>query len=190
MNLLLKNIPNSIATERLLVRQYQPGDGASINAAALESHADLKMWLPWAQTIGTVEDTEMFIRTAMADWILRKHLAFGVFNKNDSTFIAHIGLHDIDLLALNAQIGYWIRSSCAGQGYITEAIRALIRFSFQELSMQRLEIRCDVENVKSRAVAERLGFEREGILKQNRLNAQGTTLQDTVIYARFDDKGL
>jgi len=77
-----------------------------------------------------------------------------------------IGLNSIDHLNRNASIGYWISKDMEGQGIMTKSLRKLIEFSFQKLEFHRLEIRCALNNHKSKKIAERLGFEKEGILKK------------------------
>jgi Acetyltransferases, including N-acetylases of ribosomal proteins len=68
---------------------------------------------------------------------------------------------------------------------MTEAVQRISQFAFEELSAKRLEIRCDSDNIRSRAVASRARFELEGILKQDRRSADGKTLRDTCIYAKI-----
>lgn len=81
------------------------------------------------------------------------------------------------------EIGYWVRTSCAGQGYITEAVSAIADFAVQELQAARLEIRCDSRNTQSARVAERAGFTLEGILRNDKLDVQGA-LRDNMIYSK------
>lgn len=185
MNPLLKDFNTTIQTQRLLIRPFQAGDGAIINQAILESFDTLKQWMPWAQTEVPAEETELHVRNAVADWIVRKRLEMAIFDGSGQHFIGATGFHDINWDAGCLETGYWVRSSCAGKGYITEAVGALAQYAFNELGMNRLEIRCDVRNTKSRAVPERLGFTQEAILKKNALTADGKELRDTVVYARF-----
>ena len=60
------------------------------------------------------------------------------------------------------EIGCWIRASAQGQGDVSEAVQALTRMAFSELQARRVEIRMDEKTQRSRAVAERCGFELEG----------------------------
>jgi RimJ/RimL family protein N-acetyltransferase len=79
-------------------------------------------------------------------------------------------------------IGYWCRTACVGQGYVTEAVRVLAALAFDTLGAQRVEIRCDVRNARSRAVAERAGFAQEGVQRNEGRTPLGE-LRDTVVYA-------
>lgn len=79
-------------------------------------------------------------------------------------------------------IGYWVRASEQGRGYVTEAVRTLTAYVFEVLRAQRIEIVCDARNTRSIAVAERVGFVREGRLRNLWRRADGT-LPDEVVYA-------
>ena len=87
------------------------------------------------------------------------------------------------------EIGYWIHTEHAGQGYATEAARALATLAFDELGSRRVEIRMNESNWRSRAVAERLGFEWEATLKSHRRDNSGK-LSGTRVYSMFDGRQL
>jgi ribosomal-protein-serine acetyltransferase len=57
-----------------------------------------------------------------------------------------------------AEIGYWLAEKAQGRGIVSRAVRVLVRFSFVELGVDAVLIRCARDNVKSRAIPERLGF--------------------------------
>ena len=95
------------------------------------------------------------------------------------------GLHRIDWDVPRFEIGYWVRRRFAGQGYITEAVRGITRFAFETLGARRVEIRCDVRNVRSQRVAERAGYELEATLHSHMVAPDGA-LRDTLIYARLE----
>ena len=71
------------------------------------------------------------------------------------------------------ELGYWIRANHEGRGHITRACRALIDIGFEELGLHRIEIRAGLENARSRAVPERLGFTYEGIEREGSRGSRG-----------------
>lgn len=73
---------------------------------------------------------------------------------------------------------------------MTEAIHALTRFTFQVLRANRLEIRCDTANSRSKKLAERIGFQLKGTLHNHRLDPHTKALSDTLIYARINLNNL
>ncbi len=82
------------------------------------------------------------------------------------------------------EIGYWIRTSETGKGYITEAVNALTVYGFGELKADRIFIRCDDRNPASARVAEKAGYQLEGIMRNDSLANDGS-LRSTRLYARI-----
>ncbi|MBM7839019.1 RimJ/RimL family protein N-acetyltransferase [Alkalihalobacillus xiaoxiensis] len=184
-NPILLNVPEEFFTERLYIRMPRPGDGKVVHEAICASQEELKQWLSFASKNQSVEDVEIITREAHSKFLLREHLRFFVFQKNTRTFIATISLHNADWEVPKFEIGYWVDSRYSGQGYISEAVRGLTEFAFNQLGANRLTIRCDPRNVKSKAVAERAGFQLEGILKNDEWSIDGTVLTDTCIYSKI-----
>lgn len=69
---------------------------------------------------------------------------------------------------------------------MTEAVSELTNLGLQLLKFRRIEIRCESTNTKSRTIPEKLGFELEGILRNEDLSADGKELTDTCIYAKVN----
>ena len=188
VNPVLIDLPERIETERLIVRPPRFGDGPAVNAAIRESIAELRPWMPWAQTEPTVEQTEENMRRAVAKFAAREDLRLQ-FHLKDGTFVGSSGLHRINWDVPKFEIGYWVRTSCAGRGYVTEAVAAIARLAFETLRAARVEIRCDEQNVRSRRVAERLGFAQEGTLRNQERDPRGE-LRNTVVYSKIAMAGV
>jgi ribosomal-protein-serine acetyltransferase len=92
-------------------------------------------------------------------------LRAGIWLQSNLAGIA--SLHNTIWADRKASLGYWLGASFQGQGLVTKACRVLISHSFSELKLNRLEIQCAPENERSRKVAERLGFRKEGVLRQS-----------------------
>ena len=181
---LLLDIPETLETPRLRLRATRAGLGPIVNAAARESHEALKPWMPWAQEIATQEVSEQHCREMQLKWHAREMLDFCFLQRDDEAFVGKGGLHTIDWSVPKFEIGYWIRSSCAGRGYATEATEALVEFARSVLGACRIEITSDPRNVPSRRVAEKAGFALEGIRRQSRRDPAGN-LYDSCMYARI-----
>ncbi len=194
MKPILLNLPMPIQTERLLIRPPELGDGSIINKAIVESYEVLKLMMPWAQTIPSVDESEEFVRQAAANWILKKneepYLNLWIFRRDTMQFIGGTGLHHMNWDIPAFESGYWLHAKHHNQGFATEAINALTKYVFQKLQAMRLEIRCDINNIRSKKIPERLGFELEATLKNNRLNPQTKKPSDTLVYARFNADNL
>ena len=176
-------LAGKIETERLTIRAPRPGDGEVINTAIVESFRELKPWMPWAQRLPSVEESEGFVLEAQQRFLARDDLALLLFRKKDGYFIGASGLTRIDWSVPKFEIGYWCRSSLAGNGLISEAVAGITEFAFEELAAQRVEIRVDDQNQRSWRIPERLGFNLEGIARCDALNASGEGLRNTRIYS-------
>lgn len=182
-----------ITTPRMILRPPQPGDETVIHAAIIESFDSLNQYMPWAKEKQSIETTEIFVRQAAANWILKKneepYLPILIFDRTTMQFIGSTGYHHIDWTIPSLEMGYWLRDSRTSQGLMTEAVNALTQYAFKQLQVKRITITCDIRNDKSRKIPERLGFCLEGTLKFNRLTIEGE-LSNTLIFARYNLDGL
>ncbi|WP_339149943.1 MULTISPECIES: GNAT family N-acetyltransferase [unclassified Sutcliffiella] len=188
MKPILKDFPSEFTTDRLLIRMPLPGDGLEVHDAIIHSLPELKPWMIFAQHDQAVEDVESNIRESHAEFLQRKDLRLLVFLKETGEFVASSGLHRIDWSIPKFEIGYWVDSRYSGKGYITEAVGGISQFAFEQLGANRVEIRCDSKNVKSRAVAERAGYTLEGVLKNSERDVNGE-LRDTCVFAKVVIEG-
>jgi RimJ/RimL family protein N-acetyltransferase len=174
-------LPDELRGERLLLRPYRAGDAEALFAAVEESRARLRRWLDWVDDFETVDHARYYVSGATHDWARRRDLFFGLFDAG-GRYLGNAGLHNIDWSLRSFEIGYWLRDGAEGHGYAQEAVRRLTRFAFDDLAANRVEIRCDPRNERSRRVAERLGFLYEGCLRNSRQDPAGRP-RDTLVYA-------
>jgi RimJ/RimL family protein N-acetyltransferase len=182
---ILLDFPDSFETERLLIRAPRAGDGQAMNVAIAESINNLKRWLPmpWTQNIQTVAETEELVRRWVALWILREDFRLGLFRKTDGLYVGGCGLHRVDWNVMRFEIGYWVRASLEGQGYIREAVAGVTAFGFDVLGAERIELRCDSLNERSIAVANRAGYSLDGNLRNNYEATNEDALRDTLVFS-------
>jgi RimJ/RimL family protein N-acetyltransferase len=180
---LLLEIPETHETPRLRLVATRAGFGPAIHEAVVESHPQLQRWMPWAKSLQSADDSERHCRETVAKWHLREMLDFCFMSKADDAFLGKGGLHTIDWQIPKFEIGYWIRTSRAGEGVATEATLALVALAARHLGARRIEITCDARNVASRRVAEKSGFALEGIRLGSRRDNAGE-LADSCMYAR------
>lgn len=181
---LMLEFEDRLETERLIIRIPLQGDGAMLNDAIRESIEELRPWALWANPIPSVEQSEEVVRRARIRFLERSDLKLYVFHKETGDFVASSGLHHIDWAARKFEIGYWIRTSQGGKGFMTEAVSGIASFAIDQLSANRVEIRIDPKNDRSIRVAERLGFTLEGILRSTEYDVTGQELRDTMVFAK------
>jgi RimJ/RimL family protein N-acetyltransferase len=183
LHALLLNVPEVVETRRLILESTRAGRAGEIHAAVLESYATLKPWMPWAAEPQQAEDTQAHCQTMQARWHAREELDYCFVRRDDGMLVGKGGLHTIDWSLPKFEIGYWVRSSCAGQGFASEGAAALADMARRALGAVRLEIRSDARNAASRRVAEKCGFALEGILRRSRRD-NGGELADSCMYAK------
>lgn len=180
----LLDFPEQFESERLIIRAPLWGDGASNNEAIKESIEELRPWMPWASKIPSVEESEINIRMSRLEFLERKDLRLLLTLKDGGTIIGSSGLHRIGWKARKFEIGYWIRTSYAKQGFMTEAVNAIADFAITQLKANRIEIRCDERNKRSAHVAQRCGFTLEGILRSEVCGVDGQ-LTNTMVFSKI-----
>lgn len=148
---------------RLLEERHAP----EVFAVVDREREYLREWLPWVDSTTEVEYTANFIRISLEQFARGDGLAAGIWVGTE--FAGGIGTHKIDWLNRRAEIGYWLASGFQGRGIVTAACRALISHAFDDLKLNRLEIRCATGNVKSCAIPKRLGFHFEGRSREAQL---------------------
>lgn len=128
------------------------------------NRSHLREWLPWLDKNKSPEDTTAFIR------LTRKQLVdnngFQTAIRFREALVGVIGHHEINWTNRSCSLGYWLAKDAQGRGIMTEACLAYTSHAFAALKLNRVEIRCAVENRKSRAIPERLAFRSEGTSRQ------------------------
>ena len=142
------------------------------------NRAYLARWLPWAAS-QTLDDTLDFIRRTRAQLI--DNDGFQVAIVSDDHITGVIGYHAVDWGNRSTRIGYWLDEEYQGRGTMTAAVRQLVDHALSVWQLNRVEIRAAVENHRSRAIPERLGFCEEGIRRQ--AEQVGGRYLDSVVYS-------
>ena len=194
MHPILIDLPMPISTPRLIIRPPQLGDGLAMHPAILESYDVLHEFMDWAKAKPTLDESEEQIRLAAANWILKKNeepwLQLIIVDKATNEFIGATSFHHMNWSIPLVETGYWIRTSRSGQGLMTEATNAITQYAFKQLGVQRISLTCDIDNVRSKKIAERLNYTLEGILKSHRQKPINGEISDTLVYAKYDLNNL
>lgn len=124
----------------------------------------LREWLPWVDATASLEDSVQFIKHTLLSYENKSGLTSGIFYNDE--LVGVISFNTIDSLNRCAEIGYWLGQSYQGKGIITRATKALIDYGFSTYQLNRIEIQCASKNKKSQSIPERLGFTKEGCLRE------------------------
>ena len=168
-------------TEMILMRE---SDAEAVLAAMMADREHLGRWLHWTTVIQSVDDALAFIRRVSA-----KHEEGAGFHAGlwiDGKLAGGIACRTIDRDHFKAEIGYWLSTAYTGQGLVTRACRPVIDYLFDVEHMHRIEIQAAIDNLPSRAVAERLGFTFEGVQREAIYHAG--VFQDYTLYSLLVDE--
>jgi RimJ/RimL family protein N-acetyltransferase len=166
----------------VLLRPYVPSDAPAFFAAVEESRDRLMQWDSWPQRYRTLANVQKLIAYYQADFILRQQMEISIWERDTMGFLGSIMLRPKDWAIPFFEIGYWLRTTAEGQGYMREAAQLVIDFAFDHLNAQRMMLRIDARNKRSLVLAQRLGFVREGCLRRSERTVDGM-LRDMVIMA-------
>lgn len=154
-------------TPHLLLRPFRRRDVDALMEAVQVSLPELVQWLPWAHERYGRSDAMAFIRESMAAW--REGRAFDLCIRHPVDAGRHLGNVSVWPTTRGGQvgeIGYWVRSDETGKGLGTEATVRVAQVAYEELGMHKVILRIAEGNVGSERIAEKLGFSREGLLRE------------------------
>jgi RimJ/RimL family protein N-acetyltransferase len=171
-----------IATARLLLREFRPGDEDSL----VRNADDRRVWLHLRDRFPhpyTRADAEQWIAHARGEAppsslaiVLGDEVIGGVGFERGS-----------DVTRFNAEVGYWVGARHWGHGYATEAVAAFVDYVFASFPFERLQAWVFAPNLSSRRVLEKCGFELEGVARRSVFKEN--RFLDSYLYARLRDSG-
>ena len=164
----------------VFLRPYRPDDVEPVFAAIRESIEELSRWMPWCHPGYSIDDTRAWIEHCGVARARGSEFHFVVEDRSGA-FLGTCGLNQMRTEHRMANLGYWVRTSAAGRGVATRAVRRLADFAFRETELVRLEIVVALDNFSSMRVAEKSAAIREGI-SHKRLRLHGRS-EDAVVYA-------
>ncbi|HSG16341.1 MAG TPA: GNAT family protein [Anaerolineae bacterium] len=180
-----------IKSERLILRCWEPADAPLLEVAVDESLDHLLPWMPWAKHEPSDFQTRIdTLRRFRGNFDLGKDFIYGIFDAEESQVLGGTGLHtrvqDAAPEFPAREIGYWIHKDHVNRGLATEATAALTRVAFEVDRVDRVEIRCEPQNVRSAAIPRKLGFQHEATLARRLRNTYGEP-RETSIWSLFAD---
>jgi ribosomal-protein-serine acetyltransferase len=168
--------------EELELRQLEKGDSKDIFRTIDSQREYLGKWLPFVEFTKKESDSEEFVDSVLSVPTEKSEYIFTIRKCNE--FAGLIGFKDSDRLNKKTEIGYWLSEGFQKQGIVTKAVEKLCEYAFNELDMNRVQIKCAVGNVPSKNVPKRMGFKLEGIERQGEL-LSGNIFTDLEIYSKL-----
>ena len=167
------------------LRLIEPPHAAELNALVENNFDHLREWSGWLkERHRAVERTSDWIAHNLVRFTSGDGFEIGIWHRD--RMAGQIGYNYLDRQNRKTEIGYWLGEQFQGKGLVTRSCAALIDNAFNNLEMNRVEIRCGAENHKSRCVPERLGFMEEGTARQ--AEWLHDHFIDLVVYAMLADE--
>ncbi|MBP1157401.1 MULTISPECIES: GNAT family protein [unclassified Paenibacillus] len=154
-----------IVDHEVQLKLLEPGDAEVMFRLTNANRSYLREWMAWIDSTKSSQDSRSFIESARTRWSKGEGITAGILFRGE--LCGTIDHHALSRLNRHTSIGYWLGESYQGRGIMTRACRAMVSYAFDELGLglHRVEIRAGVDNLKSRAVPERLGFTFEGVAR-------------------------
>ncbi len=149
--------------DRVELRLLELSHAAALYRAIDRNREHLRPWLPWVDGSRSSDDVARHIAENLEGYEKRESMAAGIWIENE--ICGAIAIHKIDRLNRFTSIGYWLAAERQGAGVMTLACRAIVDYAFREFGLHRVEIRCATGNNRSCSIPQRLGFTREGTLR-------------------------
>jgi len=163
-------------------------DGPQLFDLLAADRSAFTRYLPWVAGVKTAADEVAFLRRTNEHFGREESLNLVIVV--DGTVAGMISYNQFDHANHSADIGYWLGTAFRGRGIMTQALASLCDLGFQDYGLNRLEIRAAVDNLASRAVAERAGFQAEGVLRQHEKLVDGYHDEQVYGYLRATWAGV
>ncbi|MFT7120503.1 MAG: ribosomal-protein-serine acetyltransferase [Neolewinella sp.] len=181
MRTALFNVDTALLTNRCVVRRFRENDGAAFHALLERNRDYLQDHFPIlvAEAGESADASEIFIRERIAHWLLQYDFAFGIWLNDTTELIGYVHLFEINWSVPSAEICFFIDKEQEEQGLMTEVLARMVRYGFKQLEMEKIYLKTLADNYSSQRVARKVGFSREGDLR-NEFRKPGGMLVDLV----------
>lgn len=175
---LFSSLP-TIETQRGILRKMTLDDAPAMFEVAKDP--EVPKYSPVWDAHRSIEDSLAFIRIVLDGYAKGTPAAWAIHHKRDNKFIGVFLFDGWDVMSKRISFGYWIGRPYWNQGIMTEVLKRMLRFGFEELNLNRINTVCDDLNIGSWRVMEKCGMKQEGLFRQHTF--EKGRLRDTRQYA-------
>lgn len=153
------------------LKQLELSDAPDIFRIIDSQREYLRKWLPFVDYTKEVTDTRLFIISTLDTPEKSRELTFVIHL--DGKFVGLIGFKDTDKSNKKTEIGYWLSEEYQKRGIVTQSVKRLMELAFEELGINRIQIKCATGNLPSKSIPQRLGFTLDGVERDGELLSDG-----------------
>lgn len=162
----LLDLETAILTPRTVFRRLREGEGKQFYHFLRRNQSWMQDYFEnLRQPVSSETAAEFWVREKLANWLTQREYFFGIWDKKSADLIGFITLTQIDWHLPKAEIQFLIDKEHAQQGIMTEVLKRLTSFAFDQLRMQKLSIHTPMEYHPPQRLARNCGFNREGDLR-------------------------
>ena len=169
-----------IETERFILKEIE--EKHSNHFISLFSDEDI-MKYSGTEVYDPEKQVEFYFKKVKLMYKEKKGIRWAIINKESKAFIGDIGLYNIDFYSNNTEIGYTIEKNFWRKGVASECIKAIENFAFEILDMNRIIAMIDCNNISSIKLSEKLGFHKDGILREHYYNKSKDEYINICVYS-------
>jgi ribosomal-protein-serine acetyltransferase len=168
--------------KEIKLTQLEQSDAKDIFETIDSQREYLGRWLPFVALTREISDSKQFVDSVVNAPEGRAEYVFAI--KKNNQFVGLIGFKDTDRLNRKTEIGYWLSEKFQKHGIVTKSVEKLCEFAFEEMGINRIQIKCAVGNKLSSNIPKRLGFKLEGVERQGEL-LTGGVYTDLEVYSKL-----
>ncbi|MCC6682124.1 MAG: GNAT family N-acetyltransferase [Phycisphaeraceae bacterium] len=153
---------NMPVDDELSLRLVEPRFAEGLYTVIDTNRDHLRPWMPWADQ--SREQLQAWVQKTAEKFAAQTDIALSILCHGQ--VVGGSGLHGLDSPHHFAETGYWLAADAQGKGIVTRCLRVLLDYAFDERGLHRVQLHTLPDNARSQAVAQRLGFTREGVLRE------------------------
>ncbi len=181
----MKKFKQKLTGPRVILKINKPSIETANNIFSLVNinREHLRPWFPWEKLTKKMDDSFKHLLENEAKINNGEKVEYGIYV--DNKYVGNISFFDISFKNKSGEIGYWLGSEFARQGYTTEAVKVLEKEAFLNLGINRIQIRCDERNIASVGVVKKCGYFFEGKHRADVFSKHFNDFRNTLVFSKL-----
>lgn len=151
--------------ENIFLRQLEEADAKELFALVDNNRSHLQPWMLWLDNNKCIQDNLVFIHSTIEQFVENNGIHLAVFYKGKIAGLC--GMTNYSEVNKKVEVGYWLGKEYQGLGLMAITLKEVLKYAFNTMKLNRVELKAATNNKRSRAVAEKIGFKHEGTLRKS-----------------------